>query len=326
MRFLIFILLLTPSILLNGQINDGLVLHYNFDENLIDQTGNNNNGTDYGITYGTDRFGNLNSAALFDGINDYVQMPHEELLLNTFTYSMWVKVNELPDIGDNDILLTIGGNGGDHAIVISNQSGSQNNLNGWYGGGYITNNSILRITSDVLPEIDKWYYISLVRDTDNLKLFVDCTMIDSLYSPAAPLYSDESMALLGKRFVQGINKHYDGLMDDLKIYNRALDNSEILFLCNSDGNSTTSMNEILLEEEIIIYPNPTSQSEILIETPLHFFNEIKLYSIAGHFMRHIKFNENNTYKLDLDEISKGTYLIQILSNDQVIGHDKIIKL
>jgi hypothetical protein len=59
-----------------ADITTGLVAQYYFNGNANDTSGNGHNGTVYGATPTTDRFGNPNSAFHFDGIDDYVGVPY----------------------------------------------------------------------------------------------------------------------------------------------------------------------------------------------------------------------------------------------------------
>jgi len=70
----------------------GLVAHWAFDEgsgNIAHDSAGSNNGTIYGAAW-TD--GVLGGALDFDGINDYVQVPDNDLLTpsNTITFAFWV--------------------------------------------------------------------------------------------------------------------------------------------------------------------------------------------------------------------------------------------
>ena len=73
------ILALWPIILFNG--------------NADDESPNNNHGTVSGAQLTEDRFGNPNSAYLFDGINDYINIGHEVHPRNRVTFSAWVYQN-----------------------------------------------------------------------------------------------------------------------------------------------------------------------------------------------------------------------------------------
>ena len=52
----------------------GLVAHYDFNNNSLDLSGQDNHGVVNGAALTTDRFGNANSAYLFDGFNDNIEI------------------------------------------------------------------------------------------------------------------------------------------------------------------------------------------------------------------------------------------------------------
>ena len=52
--------------------NTGLIAYYPFNGNANDESGNGNDGTVSGATLAADRFGMLNNAYAFDGIDDYI--------------------------------------------------------------------------------------------------------------------------------------------------------------------------------------------------------------------------------------------------------------
>jgi len=75
MKIFCFFLLSIYSTLCFSQVpTTGLVAYYPFSGNANDFSGNNYNGTIYGPTLCSDRFGNLSSAYSFDGVNDYIDL------------------------------------------------------------------------------------------------------------------------------------------------------------------------------------------------------------------------------------------------------------
>ena len=76
---------------------EGLVAYYPFSANANDESGFENHGTVNGATLTNDRFNNPSSAYSFDGISNYI---HSEFLINgqsTMTYSFWAKTTETFD-------------------------------------------------------------------------------------------------------------------------------------------------------------------------------------------------------------------------------------
>ena len=90
---------------------NGLVAYYPFSGNANDSSGNGNNGTVYGATLTTDRFGNANSAYSFDGVSNYINIANSILpsTSTSLSISLWF------------IATT---NGGEH--LISDRSGAGN--------------------------------------------------------------------------------------------------------------------------------------------------------------------------------------------------------
>ena len=63
-----------------ADLNDGLVAYYPFNGNANDESGNGNDGTVIGATLTADRSGNPDSAYSFNGVNDYINVPHSSSL------------------------------------------------------------------------------------------------------------------------------------------------------------------------------------------------------------------------------------------------------
>lgn len=74
---------------------NGLVGYWPFNGNANDESGNGNNGTVNGATLTSDRNGIANSAYSFDGVNDYIEVPHSNSIsiIGNITISAWVKTN-----------------------------------------------------------------------------------------------------------------------------------------------------------------------------------------------------------------------------------------
>lgn len=83
-----------------------LVSYYPFNGNVNDESDNKNNGTNFGASLTTDRFGNENAAFQFDGIDDYIEiMPVSDVsAIGDFTFSVWVYLEEWENqVGFNEL-------------------------------------------------------------------------------------------------------------------------------------------------------------------------------------------------------------------------------
>ena len=73
---------------------DSLKAWWPFNGNANDESGNGNNGTVSGATLTSDRFGLINKAYSFDGINDFIEILYSASLNNSSgTVSVWIKSN-----------------------------------------------------------------------------------------------------------------------------------------------------------------------------------------------------------------------------------------
>jgi hypothetical protein len=85
-------------------LTNGLVAYYPFDGNANDASGNGNNGTVYGsaIAWVADRFGVTNQAAAFDGVDNYIDLASLDSFAPTtsqsMTVSFWAKTGIAADV------------------------------------------------------------------------------------------------------------------------------------------------------------------------------------------------------------------------------------
>ncbi len=208
-------------------LQEGLVAYYPFNDNQLDESGSGNNGQSTGGTSVPDRLGNDNAAFQFDGIDDFITVPDDNSLdLTLFTLSGWMYLNEaVPDGGFYNMFFK--GEAGDPAN--SNYAFSVNsdqNLSMFYEYDAGTNVSITGSTS---INIGEWYLFSTTFDGLELKLYINGVEEASISQTNLPGTNDAPVFIgtntSGTSFVNGI-------LDDLRMFNRALTASEVLELYN----------------------------------------------------------------------------------------------
>ena len=74
---------------------NGLVAYWPFNGNANDESGNGNNGINYGATATSDRNGITNSALSFNGSSNYISIPYSNTIgvQQEITISFWVYFN-----------------------------------------------------------------------------------------------------------------------------------------------------------------------------------------------------------------------------------------
>jgi len=197
-----------------------------------DSSGYGNDGTINGATVVEGKFG---SALEFDALDDYVEIPDDDSLdfdlTDSFTIEMWVKANNIPT-------------GSDIGMIFQKYPGGAPDIRIYvrYGmfSGYIRDNSpppdnYVYVFS-IGPEINRWYHLALVRDVDedNLFLYVN----GSLYygssvnddTTTLPLINTESIKLGAHKSSGVIYPTWNGTIDEVRIYNKALTLDETVIL------------------------------------------------------------------------------------------------
>lgn len=77
---------------LASNLMSGLVGYWPFCGNANDESGNGNNGTVNGATLTNDRFGNMNAAYSFDGVDDFIQcLQSGPTGVSSITVTFWTK-------------------------------------------------------------------------------------------------------------------------------------------------------------------------------------------------------------------------------------------
>lgn len=100
--FLMFVCGLSIS---HANIDDGLVANYPFNGNANDKSGHGNDGIVHDAMLTADRFGNSESAYLFNGFSSYILVNNSSFLnfgTNDFSVSVWISS---PNITDTSMMI-----------------------------------------------------------------------------------------------------------------------------------------------------------------------------------------------------------------------------
>jgi len=212
-------------------INDCLVAYYPFNGNADDESGNGNDGTVNGPVLTTDRFGNPNSAYYFDGSNDYIiannSPSFSSSTVDKTTLCAWVKSSSFSLPGNQIIHL-----GGNYTVpayelyVPFNQDKIAIKSYKWQFPWYYC-------YSTISQNLDEWYFVAAVLDHSNskIKLYVNGVLNNQINeTPTLPL---------NPRLEIGRNpwpeSYHHGIIDDVRIFNCALDSTQIWQLYTMEG-------------------------------------------------------------------------------------------
>jgi len=208
----------------------GFIASYSFTGNADDESGNNHNGTVYGATLTEDRFGNADSAYLFDGNDDYIYVPHSSELdgVNGITVSLWINADTLDSTTNVRRI-----------ISKSTESGSypgwmmQTSTNYWPQFDAFTDSGQITATGDSLS-IDTWYHLVGTYDLNSINLYIN-GQLNATSVGGGEIHTNSLPVTIG-RLSSGLvypTEHFDGVIDDIVIYDHALSEIEILELFNA---------------------------------------------------------------------------------------------
>ncbi len=218
----------------------GHLAQYNFTGNANDSKGSNH-GTVYSATLTTDRFGNSNSAYSFSSsASSYISIPYSNFFNPNYSFSIWVKPAAFASYGNSTILVSIGGNGGDQNMQIENNrnyGSPMGVITGFSLTAYQKSGSTVQVGGTcvgTMPNTNQWYHVVVTRDSNYYKVYVDGCLksTSSNYNGYLPFYGNNSFdARIGCR--ERGSLYFDGVIDDVGIYNRAITAAEVTKLYNN---------------------------------------------------------------------------------------------
>lgn len=216
---------------------NGLVAWYKFDGNTADSSGNNNHGTNNGATLTMDRFGNQNKAYSFNGTSNYIQVqPSASLNFSqSFTVSVWSK-----KIGNKAVegsLVATGGAGCAGGFTLQQR---ENGVRYEYQDANTANWCLVFFDTTLGIEDGKWHHFIYIVD-GSLKIangWVDGKHIISDFDLSSESNIGSTHPLLIGKLNVSLNpmpQHFNGTIDDIYIFNRALSVSDVQALYHEGG-------------------------------------------------------------------------------------------
>ncbi|MFL5877789.1 MAG: LamG domain-containing protein, partial [Solirubrobacteraceae bacterium] len=197
----------------------GLVAAYGFNEGsggtVADASGSGNGGTLSGTTWATGKYG---GALSFNGSNSWVTIPDANSLdLNTFTVSAFVKP-AVTQSGWRTILLKEKPGALAYALYANGVSPAAPAV-------YVENPTEVGTANgpSALP-VGQWSYVTGTYDGSALRLYVD-GVLKATKNTSGTVTASAGALRIGGNSVWG--EWFNGAIDEVRIYNRALSATEI---------------------------------------------------------------------------------------------------
>jgi hypothetical protein len=210
-----------------------LVLYYDFTNNatpVADQSGNNNTGVVNGATWNASGK-TVGGAYIFDGTNDFIGLgnPSSLQITGTLTVAMWIKPDQ---VGDTKKMVAKHGSAGNNGFQLFLQEGE-------FKMGVSENGTAwVQTSGNTTLLTNTWYHLAGVYDGATLKTYVNGSLDCTPLSHTNGIYNTSANFLLGNEASLGATTYYDGILDEVQTYSRALSGDEIVSLCHHDPLST----------------------------------------------------------------------------------------
>ncbi len=274
-----------------ASIRDGLVAYLPFNGDAQDASGRNHHGSVSGAALDDDRFGSSAHAYAFDGVNDYIEVPyHADFdITNQLTVSCWFRHDDDPTCYE-DILMK----GGDAWGLQLSCDGSGEIL------FHLFTSSHQNLSSGIRPMAGNWYHITGVYDGSQQKIYINGVLKNSI-SLSGAIHTNSDPFTVGYK-VAGDNAYLKGIVDEVRVYNRAFSPSEVPSLVRD----AAGIND-LYAQNLVVYPNPVRDFATLINCESGMAN---IYDLNGRLVHSVRIESS---QLNVSSIERGIYVLKVVT-------------
>jgi hypothetical protein len=313
--------LLLCSTVLSAQIPN-LIAHYSMDGAADDLSGLGHHGNMVDVTPTADRHGVPGGALLFNGTTSHILVPHAPTLHATthqLTLSAWVRIDEYT--GDPIEAMILEKNEGEPGSWSMKYLDKDPNplVQELRFSGHMRHGNTNLLTgyhTTTQPLIGQWYHVVIVFNmNDGIRHYLDCVQESYLGTSGgtASFWPNSADMNIGRSWLG--DKHFNGAIDDVRIYDRALTPAEVCQLY-----SIPTSVEISETEGLTVYPNPTD-GIFTIEGDIHG-RKLSLMDAAGNRM---PLEVDGAGKADISALPAGIYFLNITLADGSTTRQRMVK-
>lgn len=213
---------INTAITSNPTLEDGLIAHWTFDgedmDNGVEDRAGGNTGTLTNFTSTTTSPGKLGQALEFDGSDDYVIFNSFDSTPSQVTYAYWVYMPDVTQQAFARIIQTgtyagLPGSGVSHE-VNANSNGNDSIKFCHWGGCSGGTGSVDNL------ELNAWHHVVHVADGDDATIYINGIQHSTFSSTRG---TSNAPFIMGA----GGGTEFNGKVDDVRIYDRALSSVEV---------------------------------------------------------------------------------------------------
>ena len=313
----LFIFGICPTLKSQINLSSGLVAYWSFNDSTAkDNSGHKHNGVENGSP--TDIIGKKGNSKFLNGNGDFYNVPNKPGLnigvKHSISISLWMKIDS-NDVNRNQVRTLIskriGGSDNSDYIIFT----SAGKLI-WGTGTSADRSAWMSVTE---PSINKWHHLVATLSYNpsstyyTKHLYLDTVLIktDSGTVKADSVTTDMN---IGYGNNGGSPSYFAGAMDEIRVYNRGINVSEVKALYHSVFTGIEPL-EITSNNSFEIYPNPASS---ILNFQLNNYVEknvlVKIFTIDGKVILTKKVQLENgsiSGSIDISGIKNGIYFIQL---------------
>lgn len=291
------------------------------------------------------------SALEFDGINDYVQIPGTDSPPNEMfsklghgSISVWFRCNSIPTEKGISPIFYYGAenpctdmfDASNHGLIVEvGHSPVHRASRRLYFTIFENSCGYPSFCYDSWDPIEtgKWYhFVAVVGKNYNTGYLNGVEMTGRVYNFGSPFDSQffenaikHEKMWIGKGYWDGEPMFFDGAIDELRIYNKPLSQSEVTELYNLG--TITNISELPLQISFKIYPNPPSEKLFVDFSENDKTNKIiEIYDLSTKIIKRVN-DKSARIAIDITGLQKGAYIVKVHDKfGNTYGTRKFIKI
>lgn len=279
-----------------------LIAYYPFNGNANDESGNKHNGTVNGPTLTTGKSGDVNSAYYYDGVsNNNIDIGAWENG-GAMTFNLWVKWNSFTNWG---LIMDLSLGANNNNIYIGNKETSNilmfHTLDGSTKYLFYCDDTTTYPNSPLTLNV--WTMITCTVDESGLmKAYKNGEQIGS-FNGFTPTKTIRTVQNFGS-FNYPENGYFHGSLDNISIYNKALTDTEVLTLYNTETLAVTDKtleknNTFYVNNNTLYFKNTQNLDEI---------KSVEVFNLLGQKVYKTSVIEN---QISITTLQKGIYILKI---------------
>ena len=278
-----------------------LIAWYPCNGTAFDKSGNDHHGTAKGAILTADFDGKPVSSYYFNGGSQHIEVKNTPALnfQDGITLSLWCKPILTAD--KETFLLSHGSWQSRWKLSFTPSGNLRWTIN--------TITGIVDLDTDIVLKTDSIYHLSASYDGRTMMLFVN-GKLNTFKIQTGKIRTTTLPLLIGQMLPTDANYNFKGIMDEIKIYDYALNPGEIEKLF--EQGIISNVQNITLAGSISIYPNPADQSLFFDGTRMK--DEvafIRISNLMGVQLKEIEVKGKLKSSIDISGLSAGNYILHV---------------